>query len=101
MGSLKDRQAVAKLLQLTRARINNVNGQVGELSFVWLGDLSGWEFVPVNVDGGLGVLVHHRCGYCNEAPPDGINGVYAANTVEFILTRCQHSCQEYMRRWSR
>lgn len=63
-----------------------------ELGYVWLGDLSGWEVVPVVRDEAAGaplqLELRHRCGWAQRQPFEGITGdgaAYVANIIERLV----------------
>jgi hypothetical protein len=76
-----------------------VGKPTGDDAYVWLGDLAGFEIVPVLLDDAYGVLfleLRHRCGWSARLPFEGITGdaaAYLANTVERAIgERRGHVC---------
>jgi hypothetical protein len=74
-----------------------------ELGYVWLGDLSGWEVVPVVRDTAAGaplqLELRHRCGWAQRQPDEGITGdgaAYVGNLIERALEANQgHVCKPH------
>lgn len=68
---------------------------------VWLGDLAGFEVVPVVPDDGASVHLElrHRCGWSQRLPFEGITGdggAYLANIVErAVVERQGHHCAHH------
>jgi hypothetical protein len=71
-----------------------------ELGYVWVGDLSGWEVVPVVRDEAAGAPLQldlrHRCGWAQRQPFEGITGdgaAYVANIIERLMEAVPgHAC---------
>lgn len=70
-----------------------------ELGYVWLGDLAGWEIVPVYGEAredGLWLELRHRCGWARRQPFEGITGdgaAYVGNILERLMEVAPgHAC---------
>jgi hypothetical protein len=71
-----------------------------ELGYVWLGDFSGWEIVPVLRDDPAGtplqLELRHRCGWAQRQPFEGITGdgaAYVGNIVTRLMEAVPgHAC---------
>lgn len=77
------------------------NSKLCPTGYIWLGDVAGWEVVPVVRDEAAGaplqLELRHRCGWAQRQPDEGITGdgaAYVGNIIKRLLEVVEtHTCR--------